>query len=451
MKIQKIKDYITKGNKRSVEAKKNIVMSAGLKAVSIFVSLQLVPLTIDFLNAELYGLWLTLSSIVSWAHYFDLGFGNGFRNKFAEARAKGDVSLCRQYLSTTYFMLGIIFTTIYLCLLLINNNLNWSVLLNIDPSYNEILQKTFIILAGFFCLNFIVSIVNTLLIACQKNAYASLLQTIGQVASLITIFILVHSMEGSLDTLAYALAGVPCLILIINTFIIFGFTKLKKYKPSFKDINISLAKNIVMLGGKFFVITICTLVIFQLTNLILTRICGPEAVTEYNVSYKYFNLVYMVTAIIIAPFWSAYTDAYTGNDTKWMLSTLKKLEKMIILIGIALVLLLLVSPVFFHYWVGNKVEIHPTVAISTAIYVFCNTCGLIYMHLINGIGKVKLQLYTYLVFAIVAFPVLYYSCKLWGIEGILITPSVVFLTQAVLMRAQLYKLLNGSANGIWQK
>ena len=36
---------------------------------------------------------LTLSSIIGWFAFFDIGFGNGLRNKFAEAIAKGDHQL----------------------------------------------------------------------------------------------------------------------------------------------------------------------------------------------------------------------------------------------------------------------------------------------------------------------------------------------------------------------
>ena len=97
MKFQYIKDkvsaYFTKGNERSVAVKKNIAVSLVLKCISILVSLQVVPLTIGYVNPTKYGIWLTLSSIIAWLSYFDLGFAHGFRNRFAEAKAKGDMKL----------------------------------------------------------------------------------------------------------------------------------------------------------------------------------------------------------------------------------------------------------------------------------------------------------------------------------------------------------------------
>ena len=76
------------GSSRSIAIKKNIIASLFLKGISILVSLQVVPLTINYINPTRYGIWLTLSSIVAWLSYFDLGFAHGFRNRFAEAVAK---------------------------------------------------------------------------------------------------------------------------------------------------------------------------------------------------------------------------------------------------------------------------------------------------------------------------------------------------------------------------
>ena len=65
-------------NPRSVVVKKNIITSFFLKCISILVSLQVVPLTITYINPTKYGIWLTLSSIIAWLSYFDLGFAHNF-------------------------------------------------------------------------------------------------------------------------------------------------------------------------------------------------------------------------------------------------------------------------------------------------------------------------------------------------------------------------------------
>lgn len=75
-----------------------------------------------------------------------------------------------------------------------------------------------------------------------------------------------------------------------------------------RDVRFSLVRSVVGLGGQFFVVMFSMLFIFQLTNIILSRVQGPEAVTQYNIAYKYFNVLNMAANIILTPFWSAFTD-----------------------------------------------------------------------------------------------------------------------------------------------
>ena len=86
---------ITDGHERSVRAKKNIISSLVIKGVSIAISFISLPITLSYVDTSTYGVWLTLSSVVAWFAFFDIGLTQGFRNKFAEARANGDDMLAK--------------------------------------------------------------------------------------------------------------------------------------------------------------------------------------------------------------------------------------------------------------------------------------------------------------------------------------------------------------------
>ena len=118
-------------------AKKNIIISFILKGISILISLQVVPITIHYVNSTRYGIWLTLSSLVSWLSFFDIGLTHGFRNRFAESKALGNIEQARVYVSTTYAVLFILFIAFSCLMILLNTFLNWSDLLNINHSNSE--------------------------------------------------------------------------------------------------------------------------------------------------------------------------------------------------------------------------------------------------------------------------------------------------------------------------
>ena len=378
----KIYSYFTKGNERSVIIKKNIAASLVLKCVSILISLQVVPLTIDYINPTKYGIWLTLSSIIAWLSYFDLGFAHGFRNRFAEAKAKGDIRLAKEYVSTTYAVLFLLFSVILLITLMVNKYLNWSSILNIDAVYNEELHIVFGLLACFFCINIVASVFTTMLTADQKPALASLIQTGGQVLAFVCIYILTKNTTGSLSALALAFSGIPCLLLLVVSILMFYGKRYKIVAPSLHYIRFSLTKKILGLGGQFFVIMISMLFIFQFINIILSRVEGPEAVTQYNIAYKYFNVLNMVFVIVLTPFWSAFTDAYVKKDYNWMSGIVKKLEFLWLLCIPILILMVLCSNFFYQWWVGNSVSISFSLSICMAVFMFFYTSANLYICLL---------------------------------------------------------------------
>jgi len=74
------------------------------------------------------------------------------------------------------------------------------------------------------------------------------------------------------------------------------------------------------LGEIFFFIKIGGILLFQTDNIIIIRLFGPEKVTTFNIAYKLFSVIIMGFAIIMTPFWSAFTDAYAKQDFEWIKS-----------------------------------------------------------------------------------------------------------------------------------
>jgi len=127
------KTFLTQGHERSVKTKKNIFTSILIKCVSIAISFLLIPLALNYLNPVKYGIWLTLTSVIGWFAFFDLGLGNGLRNKLAEALAKNDNELARTYISTSYAIMSITIGLVYLLFVLVFPFINWSFILNTPP------------------------------------------------------------------------------------------------------------------------------------------------------------------------------------------------------------------------------------------------------------------------------------------------------------------------------
>jgi O-antigen/teichoic acid export membrane protein len=231
--------YITKfnsGHSRSVKARKHILVSFFIKSVSIVIGFVFVPLLLHYLGAAEYGIWLTLSSIVAWVSYFDIGLGNGLRNRFAESLAKGEHQLARIYVSTTYAGLSLIFGAFFLIFLVVNPFLSWHEILKAPLDLENELNSLVIITVGFFLLRFTFKLISIIIVADQRPAISNIFDPLSNVVALIAILILIQYAESSLLNLGIVLGAAPVLVLGFAT-IYFFRNDYSAYRPSLKLVN----------------------------------------------------------------------------------------------------------------------------------------------------------------------------------------------------------------------
>jgi O-antigen/teichoic acid export membrane protein len=453
-KFSEIKAYILNffntGHERSARAKKNILFSFFVKGLSIFISLLLVPLTIHYVNADRYGIWLTLSSIVGWLTFFDIGLGNGLRNKLAEAVAKGENDLARVYISTTYAILGIIIGAVLLIFFCLNPFLNWSGILNAPVQMKSELSLLALIVFTFFCIQFLLQLLTTIMTANQEPAKASFFSFLGSLGSLIIIYILTKTTSGSLVLLGTAFSAAPVVVLLISS--LWYFRKSYKYlAPSPKYVKFRYARDLMVLGIKFFVLQIAAIVIYQTSNIIIAQLFGPAQVTPYNIAYKYFSVITMVMGIVVMPFWSAFTDAWTKKDITWIKNAIKKLNLIWILLTITTIIMLAFSGLIYRLWVGKEIVVPFSLSAIIAAYVIIFSWNNIYINFLNGVGIIKLQLYSGIWGMILNVPLAIFFSKKFGIIGVMMPTVLLAAINMIWSVIQYNKVINFKAKGIWAK
>lgn len=413
----------------------------------------LVPLTINYISWSRYGIWLTLSSVVGWFSFFDIGLTQGLRNKFAEAKAKGEDNLAQIYVSTTYAILAIIFFFVWLVFLISNNFLNWAHILNIPENMQSEISILAIIVFTYFCLQFVLRVVTTLIIANQQPAKSSLIDVLGQIVSLIFIVILVKTTDGSLINLGLALCISPLVILIsANLFFFQGV--FQKYRPSFSKIKFSYAKGLFNLGIIFFVIQIAGIIQYQTANIIISRNFGPSEVTSYNIVYRYFGMLNMLFVIFLTPFWSASTEAYLKKDIKWIKNAIKKYNKLnLLLFGIGCFMLIFSREVY-HLWLGKVTAIIDfRLSVWGLLYFTLTMFAGTYVYFLNGINALRIQfwacIFSPLIYIGVAFLLIKYLNM--GVYSLFIASIIANFNGYILSPLQYHMVINLKRKGIWLK
>lgn len=437
-------------NDRNKILKTNILISAVLKVVGLCTSLLIVPITIDYLDSEVYGVWMTMTSVLFWIGGFDIGLGNGMRNYLTEAISRKNYSLGRKYISTTFTLLTIIALLLGVIGLIPMSQMDFCHFFNTQSVGNEELRNALLVAVGFTLVNFVVKNIGFVFVAMQKYAVNDFLNVSGNVASLEIIFILTKLTSGNLLNVVLAYTATSCVAFSLAAIPL--FRKHPELKPSLKYFDKSLSRQILGKGLGFFIIQITScIVIFGAANVFITQYCGPESVTTYNLAYKFFNLEIIGYTIILAPMWNAYTDAYVKGDMQWVDRTFKRALKFWGLSVVAGLVMLLGSQLFYTLWVGDKVHIPVSVSVCTLIYVCMfnlNNCA---TYLINGFNKIRVQIITSLLFtALYVLAVRFFGSR-QGIEGIVLTMAASYAMMAIIHIYQCRLLIGQKAKGIWNK
>jgi O-antigen/teichoic acid export membrane protein len=421
-----IKSFFTEGHERSIKAKKNILASILIKGFSIGISLLLVPLTINYVNSSRYGIWLTISSIIGWLSFFDIGLTQGLRNRFAEARAKNENQIAQVFVSTTFAILSIIFATLWIIYLFSHSYLNWSNILKVPSEMNTEISILALIVFTYFCISFVLKIINTILLADQQPAKSSLIDLLGQVISLIFIMILVKTTQGSLVKLGIALCLSPLIVLIAANIILFG-GPYREFRPKLSCVNFTYAKDLFNLGLVFFLIQFASIIQFQTANIIIARNFSTEDVTAYNIVYKYFGVLNMLFVIFITPFWSASTEAYQKKDIAWIRNGIKRYNQANLLFVACGVLMLILSGPVYDLWLGKgKVIIPFSLSFWGFMYFNVLIFGGKYVNFLNGISALRIQFISSLI-----SPFIYIILAMTLIRYFKLGPNSLFIASII--------------------
>lgn len=429
---------------RSHNYLRQIKGSAAFKGLAVACSFFSIPLMIHYLGQEQFGVWSTLLSVMAWITFFDLGLGNGLRNKLAESLAKEQPDEARSYISSAYSLIGLISLTLLVILALAAFIVPWQKVFNTQSLSAEILSYAVLITGFFIALNFWLSLINSVLNAVQKTSIVVLGQFLFNALSLMLVYVLTKTTDASLLYLAtaYGMSMAAANVLLTGWFYKGNLSLIPNFSLDFSHI-----RPLLSLGLQFFVIQIAVLVIFTTDKILITQLFGPEFVTPYDVVFKLFGVITLVCGLITAPLWSSYTDAYHRGDFIWIRGILRKQLLMFGLIILAVIFLILIAKPVIAIWIGGDLVVSMPLVVSVGLFILISTWNNVYAFFLNGIGKIRLQLYSAVLAMLINIPLaLYFTCYLgFGVEGVVLATCASLTLFAVIGPLEVYSVLRNKA------
>ena len=419
----------------------NILSNFIFKGLGVGLSFISIPIMLKYLDKDNYGLWILILSITNWIYTFDIGIGNGLKNRLAESLSKKNENEAKKYIATSYFFVTIISMIFLLISWIFLENIILTKLLNITYLSNDELNKIIFINIGFVCINFVFSLCNNIFLGSQKSYLSSVNNVLSQILSFIFLLLLFKIKENSIILLSFSYGlGISISHIILT---IYYFYKNKELLFNIKDIILIKAKNIFGVGLKIFLVQIAGLVIFSTDNFIITKYTGIENVAVYNVVNKLFGIPTLILTLITTPIWPAVTKAFYEGNQQWIKDTLKKLEKLFLLLALIVVMLILVAKPFIKIWTLNEIEASFSLIIVCGIATLLTCFSNIYSTLIFAID-IKWYLIILFIFQAIInivvslISIIYFDL---GVVGVVLGTCFSMLTNIFVLPKSLKKMI----------
>ena len=411
---------------------KNVFGAFAVKGGALIISLLSTPLFIRFFNEDkaILGVWYTLLSVLTWFMTFDLGIGNGIRNRLVNAFAIKDDTEAKKIVSSGIFsnlIITVVLTGIGFALLSL---LNLNEALNISASTispNALRSSAFVVFVAIM-LRFLLTVISSVFYAIQKSFINNILSLCSSILQLLFLLIFnFDSPEKALLYLAISYLVTSNLPVIVAGIAVFS-SKLKKCCPSIKYIDKAHIQGVVGVGSIFFVCQVMYMLMMNTNEAIISNLFSPTYTSDYTFYFKITSLISTVLTLAMTPIWSVVTKALVEKNYVWI----KKLYRVLKLIGLGAVLLeFLLVPILqniMDIWLGEN---SITVNYPTAIAFACFGSVFIYTGILStivcGMTRMKLQTVSYSIAMVLRFALIYLLAKLGGNWDVVVWSTVLVL------------------------
>lgn len=407
-----------RANERHRRIALTALTSLAARGIGVMTVLVSVPLTINYLGSERYGLWMTISSVSAILAFADLGLGNGLVNGIAEANGKNDQALAACYAASAFYLLAGIAAALMLLFASAYPWIDWRSVFNISsPQALAEAAPTMLVFVGAFLCNIPLGIVEKVLAGYQEGFRGNLWTAGGNLLGLAGVLVAIH-LQAGLPWLVAAMSGGPVLAAAANGAILF-FLRRPAILPRWRNVRRDATKRILRLGLLFFVMQLASSVAWGADNFVIAHVLNQNAVAEYSTSRRLFTISPMLVGVVLAPLWPAYSEAVARADMAWVRKTLvRSLVATFVVAGAVSMFLVLFGKPIMRFWVGGAIAPSLLLFAALGIMTTLGQTGAAVSSFLNGVSAMRIQTVSSVLMAATNLPISIYLTRRFGVSGV---------------------------------
>ena len=327
---------------------KNIVSGYGAILLAIIVNIILVPIVLNNIGKELYGLWFLIFNIISYFYLADFGVTNAITRLYSKYKTIGEEQVYK-LLSTAYILVFTLDLLVILLILFFEKNI--IDFLEIESHNLEIFGLLFIIAIIELFSQFILRVNIGIIKGDHNYNIAYNLESLTSILRILSLYFLIYTENFTVINFAFLYSFSKVFSDSISFYFLTRIFKKIKFKIDFY-----ILKDLIDNSSSTLLTSISATIYNSLPLLLFGKIFGVDRVFLYSIPFAVMIIMSRLINVIYAGFTprAAELKAMDNDDEIHKISNYG--VKISVLTGVlSLSFFIIFGLEVFELWLGNKV------------------------------------------------------------------------------------------------
>jgi len=387
---------VNAGRDRYRRAASTAVMNMVAQIIQVATGLISVPLALNYVGPERFGIWMTLSTALAFITFSDFGVGIGMQDRISRYAGKGDYRGARNAFYSAFTLVGAIVIAVEVIGYVALPRLELASLFSLQSIEGQAdIGPTAFATITVITLGLLGGLVQRAFNAIQEGFWVAVLQVIARFLSLGLLFVVVHFRLG-LPALVFVVGGLASCVLLLAgiPLLLYRHRWLRlRRQEIFEAIDLESAKGLLSVGAMGLGASVAIYLVNNSIPFLISYKHGAESVADFAVLMKLLAIPGMLLTYVLSPLWPAIAEANQKNDARWILGVYRKCS--IACVGVAVIssaVILLGGSFIVEHWIGIA-EIAPSshLIVASTVFMVLGFWNSVASIILNGLSRFKGQ------------------------------------------------------------
>lgn len=390
------------------------------RVMNIITGLATIPITLNYLGADLFGIWMALTSFVVFLGFTDLGLGVGVQNALIKCHGEDDHQTPGRIVGMGVLALSAIAAILCVVAMFVLPTLPLTQWVKFeDPDSARWLLPTAQVMLICFAVGLPAGLVQRLCDAYQRGYWGYGMLMIGRTLGFIGVCVAAYS-AWSLPILAGVYLAAPFVVMLLGT-VVLVWPRMPWLIPRWPGLDGKLAHALFGTGTLVLLSHIGRAIFNAMPTVLIANLIHAAAVAPYAVTQKLIGVGTLAIAPVVLSLWSPIGEAAVRGDAPWIRRTLRRTLRYVTLAyaPVAIILVLLGRPII-RIWTGQPEAVPDwSLLLAVVCYSSLTIYGQLVVTILGALNRFALRSAATLSLAAVSTAICFWYGDKLGTDGII--------------------------------